>query len=246
MSRVPGTPVALLHGVGLDVGMWEPVRDALKRDSVALDLPGHGQQPALTQPVSLADLAEDVLDRLPERSHLVGFSLGALIAQYIARFHPGRVATLTCVNSVCRRTEGESRAVMARLASAEHDFPATVEASIDRWYTGTSVPESVVEATRRTLAGNDVGSFVHAYRVFATGDAVIGPELGNIQVPTLAVTGELDPGSTPDMTHRLAEAIPGARSLVVPGARHMLPVQDADVLAGAINDFIQESEGERA
>lgn len=243
---MPETPVALLHGVGLDAGMWAPVRDALKRDSVALDLPGHGRQAALTLPVSLADLAADVLDRLPGRSHLVGFSLGALIAQYIARFHPERVATLTCVNSVCQRTEAEAQAVMARLASAEHNFAATVQASIDRWYTGTSVPADVVEATRRTLEANNVASFVHAYRVFATGDAVIGPELGNITVPTLAVTGELDPGSTPAMTRRLAAAIPGAKSLVVPGARHMLPVQNADVLAGAINDFIQESEGERA
>lgn len=243
---MPETPVALLHGVGLDASMWAPVRDALKRSSVAIDLPGHGQQPALTGPTSLAELAEDVLARLPERSHLVGFSLGALIAQYIARFHPDRVATLTCVNSVCRRTEDESEAVLKRLAAAESDFDATVKASIDRWYTGTSVPADVVEATRRTLEANGVGSFVHAYRVFAAGDAVIGPELGNIAVPTLAVTGELDPGSTPDMTRRLAAAIPGAKSLVVPNARHMLPVQDADVLAGAINDFIQESEGERA
>lgn len=246
MTTMPETPVALLHGVGLDSTMWGPVRDALKRDSVAIDLPGHGRQPALTQPVSLADLAADVLDRLPQRSHLVGFSLGALIAQYIARFHPDRVETLTCVNSVCQRTEAESQSVLARLAAAESDFTATVEASIDRWYTGTSVPVEVVEATRSTLAANDVTSFVHAYGVFAVGDAVIGPELARINVPTLAVTGELDPGSTPEMTRRLAEAIPGAKSLVVPGSRHMLPVQDADVLAGAINDFIQESEGERA
>ncbi|WP_190243067.1 alpha/beta fold hydrolase [Arthrobacter globiformis] len=246
MTQVSETPIALLHGVGLDASMWAPVRDALKRDSVAIDLPGHGRQPALAEPTTLAELAEDVLGRLPERSHLVGFSLGALIAQYIARFHPDRIATMTCVNSVCQRTEDESKAVLKRLEAAESDFPATVEASIDRWYTGTSVPESVVEATRRTLEANDVESFVHAYRVFAVGDAVIGPELGSVQVPTLAVTGELDPGSTPEMTRRLAAAIPGAKSLVVPGARHMLPVQNADVLAGAINDFIQESEGERA
>jgi (E)-2-((N-methylformamido)methylene)succinate hydrolase len=243
---MPETPVALLHGVGLDSTMWGPVRDALKRDSVAIDLPGHGRQGALTRPASLADIAADVLDRLPQRSHLVGFSLGALIAQYIARFHPDRVETLTCVSSVCHRTEAESQAVLARLAAAESDFNATVDASIDRWYTGTSVPLKVVEATRHTLAANDVASFVHAYRVFAVGDAVLGPELAHINVPTLAVTGELDPGSTPEMTRRLAEAIPGAKSLVVPGSRHMLPVQDADVLAGAINDFIQESEGERA
>ncbi|WP_406635949.1 alpha/beta fold hydrolase [Pseudarthrobacter quantipunctorum] len=246
MTGTQETPVALLHGVGLDATMWAPVQDALGRESIAIDLPGHGQQPPLTEPVTLQEMADDVLARLPERSHLVGFSLGALIAQHIARFHPGRVKTLTCVSSVCRRTDAERSAVSARLASAEADFPATVEASIDRWYSGTAVPQSVVDATRRTLAANDVQSFVHAYRVFALGDRAIGNELSRIGVPALAITGEHDPGSTPEMTRRLAAAIPGAKAAVVPGARHMLPVQDADVLARAINEFIKDSEGERA
>lgn len=246
MKGTPETPVALLHGVGLDSTMWGPVQDALGRESIAIDLPGHGRQSPLTEPATLEELAADVLKRLPERSHLVGFSLGALIAQYIARFHPERVQTLTCVSSVCQRTDAERSAVSVRLASAEANFLATVEASIDRWYSGTAVPQSAVDATRRTLEANDVQSFVHAYRVFATEDSVIGNELSRIEVPTLAITGEHDPGSTPEMTRRLAAAIPCAKAVIVPGARHMLPVQDADVLARAINEFIKDSEGERA
>jgi pimeloyl-ACP methyl ester carboxylesterase len=77
--------------------------------------------------------------------------------------------------------------------------------------------------------------------VFATGDAAIGPELGAIRVPSLAVTGELDPGSTPEMTRRLGEAIPGTRTAVVPRARHMLPVERPAELAGIITAFIEES-----
>lgn len=246
MKGTPETPVALLHGVGLDSTMWGPVQDALGRESIAIDLPGHGRQSPLTEPATLEELAADVLKRLPERSHLVGFSLGALIAQYIARFHPERVQTLTCVSSVCQRTDAERSAVSVRLASAEANFLATVEASIDRWCSGTAVPQSAVDATRRTLEANDVQSFVHAYRVFATEDSVIGNELSRIEVPTLAITGEHDPGSTPEMTRRLAAAIPCAKAVIVPGARHMLPVQDADVLARAINEFIKDSEGERA
>lgn len=246
MSTTPETPVAFLHGVGLDSTMWERAQQEIGRPSVAIDLPGHGRQSPLTAPVSLAELAEDVLLRLPERSHLVGFSLGALVAQHIARFHPDRVETLICVNSVCQRTETEAASVAERLATAVNNFPATVEASLDRWYSGTDVPGNVVTATRTTLLANNVPSFVHAYRVFAVGDAEIGPELSRIQVPTLAITGELDPGSTPEMTRRLAAAIPGAKALVVSGARHMLPVQNADVLARAINEFIQEQEGESA
>ncbi|MFD1214383.1 alpha/beta fold hydrolase, partial [Arthrobacter sp. GCM10027362] len=187
-------------------------------------------------------LADDVAARLPGRVHLVGFSLGALIAQHLARFRPELVASLTSVSSVCRRTPDEAAAVAARLAAAAEDFPASVEASITRWYpAGSSVPDEEVARTRSVLLANNVPSYLHAYRVFATGDAEIGPELGAIGVPSLAVTGELDPGSTPEMTRRLGAAVPGARTAVVPDARHMLPVERPAELAAIITEFIDEA-----
>lgn len=237
-------PVVLLHGVGLDHTMWAPVAERLGRPTVALDLPGHGAQPALREPQTLASLAGDVLARLPEGAvHLVGFSLGALIAQHIARFDPERVVTLTCVNSVCRRTPAERDAVEARLRTARDEFADSAEASIERWYpAGTRVAAADIEATRRTLLANDVESYLHAYAVFARGDAEIGDELGAITAPTLAITGELDPGSTPDMSRRIGDAIPDARVEIVSGARHMLPVEDPQALADAITRFIDEHE----
>ena len=90
------------------MALWSPVAHRLagRFRVVGWDLPGHGERPVLREPVDLADLAADVRDRLPEGPvHLVGFSLGALISQWIARHAPDRVATLSCVSSVCRRTE---------------------------------------------------------------------------------------------------------------------------------------------
>lgn len=239
------SPVVLLHGVGLDRTMWDAVARELTAVTVALDLPGHGERPPLRSPQTLASLAADVMDRLPEGPvHLVGFSLGALIAQHIARYAADRVVTLTCVSAVCHRTEDERAAVAARLRSAEADFAASVEASISRWYpAGTHASAAVVEQTRRTLLGNDHESYLHAYAVFAHGDAEIWPELGRIRTPTLVITGELDPGSTPDMTRRLAAAIPDARTRIVAGARHMLPVEDAAALCASLDAFLSESEG---
>jgi pimeloyl-ACP methyl ester carboxylesterase len=239
-------PVVLLHGVGLDHSMWDAfaaaVRDGLGRPVAALDLPGHGSRPPLTAPATLADLADDVAARLPGRAHLVGFSLGALIAQHLARFRPELVASLTSVSSVCLRTPAEAAAVASRLATAAADFPASVEASLSRWYpAGSGVPAEAVARTRATLLANNVPSYLHAYRVFATGDAAIGPELGGIGVPSLAVTGGLDPGSTPEMTRRLGQAIPGARTAVVAEARHMLPVERPAELARIITEFIHEA-----
>ncbi|MFV0435714.1 MAG: alpha/beta fold hydrolase [Leucobacter sp.] len=243
------TPIVLLHGVGLDRTMWAPLVEqfeAAGRPCVALDLPGHGEQPPLREPQTLASLADDVVARLPEgRVHLVGFSLGALIAQHIARFAPERVATLTSVNSVCRRTDEEAEKVEARLATAGDDFAEGVEASIERWYPAatTTVPQSIIDYTRETLLQNDIESYLHAYTVFVRGDRAIGPELDGIEAPSLAITGEFDPGSTPDMSYRLGEAIPNCRVVIVPNTRHMMPVEDTRTLQAAITAFIAESEG---
>ncbi len=248
-ASAPRVPIVLLHGVGLDRTMWRPLIELLEADGrpcVALDLPGHGEQPPLRAPQTLASLADDVLVRLPRgRVHLVGFSLGALIAQHIARYAPERVLTLTSVNSVCRRTPDEAEKVEARLATAGDDFAEGVEASIERWYPAatTDVPQRTVDRTRATLLANDIESYLHAYTVFVRGDREIGPELERIEAPSLAITGELDPGSTPEMSHRLAEAIPDCRVRIVPGARHMMPVENAPALAAAITAFIEESEG---
>lgn len=240
-------PVVLLHGVGLDHTMWDGVRRVLEQEhaleTVALDLPGHGAQPPLREQQTLASLADDLLARLPDGAvHLVGFSLGALIAQHIARFHPQRVVTLSCVSAVCQRTPEEAAAVEARLHSARDDFPASVAASLRRWYpVGGSVPPAAIADTERVLLANDIDSYLHAYAVFAHGDQEIAPELHRIAVPTLAITGELDPGSTPEMTRRLADAVPDARVEIVAGARHMLPVEAARTLAAALTTFIDHA-----
>jgi pimeloyl-ACP methyl ester carboxylesterase len=74
--------------------------------------------------------------------------------------------------------------------------------------------------------------------VFATADAEVGTELSRIAVPALAVTGENDPGSTPEMTRRLAAALPDCRAVVVLGARHMLPVERPRELVDCLTTFI--------
>ncbi|MDL9945127.1 alpha/beta fold hydrolase [Gordonia sp. ABSL11-1] len=234
--------IVLLHGVGLDHTMWDPVARLLdgEFDVVTPDLPGHGVHPPAAAGTTLADLADGVLPEIPSGSHLVGFSLGALVAQHIARFHPDAVSSVTSVSSVCRRTDDERAAVLARLHTAEQDIGAATDASLQRWYQGTDVPAELISQTRSVLESTDPTSFRNCYRVFATGDADIGPELGEIAVPALAITGENDPGSTPEMTHRLAHAIPGCREVVVAGARHMMPVERPREFVDHLTAFIGE------
>ncbi|MGW0947826.1 alpha/beta fold hydrolase [Streptomyces sp. NPDC002623] len=76
----------------------------------------------------------------------------------------------------------------------------------------------------RLPVGGDAGAVVpplNCYRVFATADADLAPDLGAIAVRALAVTGEDDPGSTPEMTRRLAAALPDCRAEIISRARHI-------------------------
>ncbi|WP_315150263.1 alpha/beta hydrolase [Corynebacterium variabile] len=242
-----GAPIVLLHGVGLDRTIWDAVSAELGRvlpgsEVIALDLPGHGAQPPLTHEVSLGDLAADVLDRMPAGPvHLVGFSVGALIAQHIAVHHPDRVLTLTCVNSVCDRNGQEAAAVAGRLETAGVDFALGAERAVDRWFPdGAGIPgaPALRDRTRRILLANDVPSYLHVYRVFATGDAELAPELHRITVPVLAVTGSEDPGSTPEMSYRIAERIPGTHVHIIQGARHMVPDTHSELLSALIAELV--------
>lgn len=234
-------PVVLLHGVGLDHTVWDAVTEGLSDRAVALDLPGHGTQPPLTHEVSLADLAQDVMNRMPEGPvHLVGFSLGSLIAQHIAAHHPQRVLTLTCVSSVCDRTPEEAAAVLQRLDVARTDFEESMERAVERWFPAQiEGNERRREQTRTVLLANDRESYLHAYRVFATGDREVAGDLSRIQAPTLAITGELDPGSTPEMSYRLERAISHCTVRILPGVRHMLPVEAPQELIDSLTTLIQ-------
>lgn len=236
--------VVLLHGVGLDHSMWEPAA-ALLADRFTVitpDLPGHGTRPPVRDGVTLTELADGIIGEIPAGSHLVGFSLGALVAQHVALYRPDLAATLTSVSSVCERTPRERAAVLERLRAAESDFAASAAASLERWYAGTDVDPGHVARTKATLLANEVGSFLACYRVFATADAELAPDLGAIAVRALAMTGENDPGSTPEMTHRLAGALAHCRAAVVPAARHMLPVECPEAFVDCLTTFI----GERA
>lgn len=233
--------LVLLHGVGLDSSVWEPVTDLLSGRArvVALDLPGHGNREPVGDDVTLTDLADGVAADIEAGSHLVGFSLGAMVAQHLAIHRPDLVASLTSVSSVCRRTNEERAAVLARLHSAETDYDASITASLHRWYDGTGVDEALIRRTRDVLASNDRRSFVNCYRVFATADAELADRLGDVTVPALAVTGQCDPGSTPEMTRRLASAIPRCEAVIIPNARHMLPVERPGELAEVLSTFVE-------
>ncbi|HEY9273389.1 alpha/beta fold hydrolase [Achromobacter sp.] len=247
-----GEPLVLLHGVGLDHTLWDDLAPLLERDFEVLryDMLGHGHALAIDASVTVQDFIAQLdteLDRAGWQSaNLLGYSMGGLIAGAYAAARPQRVTRLALLSTVFRRSPDETRAVLARLdAAATQDPEAAAQVSLQRWFTPAfqaARPERVASIGQRLLH-NDRASFLAAYRVFAQGDPILAQAAPAIACPALVLTGEQDVGSTPRMTLELAEALPHARAQVVPGQRHMLPVEEPAVVAAALRGFFLAAAG---
>jgi pimeloyl-ACP methyl ester carboxylesterase len=245
-----GPWVVMIHGVGLDLEMWAQQAAALRGSHRLLrfDLLGHGQTPPYGQALSLSDFVNQLEalfdDHAIQRADVVGFSLGAMIAQAFALAHPAKLKKLVLLNGVYARTRAQRQAVLDRLAAVERDgVGATVGAAVERWFTDSfrgSNPQEVAEIQKRLMA-NALEGFLPAYRMFANADDELAGRLGGVQAPTLVITGEEDVGSTPAMATRMQAEIPDAKLRVLPGVRHMLPMEAAEELNAMLADFLSVS-----
>jgi 3-oxoadipate enol-lactonase len=239
-----GPPVTLVHGVGSNLESWDAIADQLARTYrvIRMDLRGHGKSSRI-ETCRLEDFLEDVslvLDTLGiTRTHLVGFSLGGMIAQAYVLAHPDRVEKLALISAVAGRTPQERANVQARARKVrEEGIASVVAAADDRWFTESfrnKHPE-VVAKRLEELKANDHRSYSAAYTVFAEGD--LGSRLHEIRHPTLVVTGEHDVGSNTRMARFMHDTIPGSTLHILPGLRHSVLLEAPTDIARLLLDFL--------
>lgn len=227
--------------------MWQPQIDALTRRFRVLryDLLGHGRTPSATVSISLVDFVrqlDGLLTHLSlDRVYLIGFSLGGVISQRFAADYPHRVERLVLLNTVYQRTQQELAGIRERLRLTEAEgAAASVDAAIERWFSVAyqqSRPDAI-EQVRRRLLGNDPAGYLAAYRMFVNADEEIGDALCVIRCPTLVVTGELDVGSKPEMAYRMQRDLADAKVMILPGLRHMAPMEGAAQVNEALQTFL--------
>jgi pimeloyl-ACP methyl ester carboxylesterase len=240
-----GDPVVLIHGVGGDASNWDGIVPVLVRRFrvLRMDLRGHGGSGPIAAPCSIADFAKDVTDAMDAAgiaaAHVVGFSLGGLIAQQIALESPQRVKKLVILSAVAGRTEAERARVVGRLDVLKAEGIAGVAAgSEERWFTEAfrkAHPERVAERMKQLLA-NDPVSYLHAYTVFGTGD--LAARLHEIKAQTLIATGEHDSGSSPRMAKLMHERIRGSKLEILPGLRHSVLIEAPERVAALLESFL--------
>jgi len=246
-----GSPLVLIHGVGLSRRMWAAQVPALaaRFRVVAIDMPGHGESPAPSGEAGLeayADRVAGLLDHLGiARATIVGFSMGALVARAMALRHHDRVSALILLNGVFDRSPDVRATILARVDEVLAQGPgANIDGAIERWFSPAfrRANQRYLADLRRDFVANDPESYAVAYRLFATEDRYGEAELGAIAVPTLVATGECDIGSTPAMAEALVARIPGAICRIVREARHMMPVEMPDATNALLLEFLASIE----
>ena len=236
-----GPAVLLVHALGLDWRMWEPVMDTLAhgRRVFAYDVRGHGAAVGSPSPYTMADTARDligVLDAIDvQRAHVVGLSFGGGIAQTAAVAVPERFASL----SLLATTDFPFDAFEGRASSGETDgMAAQVAPSLTRWFTADALAvngETVRYARERVLSGNPT-DWAAAWRAFKGLD--VQGKLAGLKLPTLVLAGAADVSTTPEIMRGIASRIPGARYRELPGTPHMQTLERPDLVAAALAEFL--------
>jgi 3-oxoadipate enol-lactonase len=244
-----GEPIVLIHGGSLDRRMWDPQFQAFARRFrvIRYDVRGHGL--SSTDSVAFAD-HEDLrrlLDALEiPRATIVGLSMGGQIAVDFALSNPGRASALVLVAPGLSGYpfDDEQIAAYSRdLSTAfEHGgFAEAVDVFARYWCDGphrepTDVDPDVRGKVMEMLAGSE-----QRWEYWGLARQLEPPAVGRLSeldVPTLAVLGDLDMDVIDEIVDLIVERVPGARKAVIPGAAHMVTLERPAEFNELVMDFL--------
>ena len=239
-------PIVFIHGVGLTKDIWEPQINFFKDyNTLTYDLLGHGKTPLKKSKISFNDFSRQLIKLIDElnlkKIHLVGFSLGALIARHFASEHNDKLSSLILLGSIYKRTEEQKRVVKNRFEVAKMNRPASKHAALRRWLSenfSKKNPE-IYKKIYSILEKNKRLDFLKTYEVFVNyvDDDTI---LKKINVNTLIVTGENDVGSTPEMSKNLSKMIQGSKFIEIKKGKHLCGIECADNVNITLKKFIDQ------
>jgi 3-oxoadipate enol-lactonase len=249
-----GPAVVLLHSAIADASLWDPQFEALRErfTAVRYDIPGYGRSGLARGPISPVRDLERLLERVgAERASLVGNSYGGRIALEYTLVHPETVEALVLVAPGLPGHEWTPDVQRADDEETERfeagDFDGAAESLLRIWVDG---PRRGPDAVAPELRERARRMILRSYELHADAarngepgpvewpDRPASARLGEITAPTLIVVGEEDVPDMFQIADRLEAGVAGARTIVVPGAAHLLPLERPDDLNRILLDFL--------
>jgi 3-oxoadipate enol-lactonase len=240
-----GPALVFLHALGWDHRQWshEILRYQDRYRVIAADTRGHGASSSPQGPYTLPGFADDwqaLLDGLNvQRACLVGFSLGGMIAQYMALKHPQRVAALVLVSTVCHfdpdvRAAMEARIAINREAGAQAAAEAVAKTLFTREFCETE--SEFLKTFYSWRVSQPQQCIVESIR--ATFDLDTCAELSSLKMPCLVVAGSRDAATPPAAVALLKQHLAQATLEVVDGAGHLLTLERPCEFAKIFDGFL--------
>src|SRR5215212_5135956 len=247
-----GEPLLLIMGLGGDIRLWSNQLPALAPHYrvIAFDNRGSGRSDVPPGPYSIAEMADDalaVLDHLGvERAHVLGWSMGGMIAQELAVAYPERVDRLALLSTVARSYPWLSTWFGWAAQARERGMDTTGMALwLMPWFYTTafmSQGEKVQAALDAAAADPDVitaeGYAAQAAACRAYVKTASLDRLAAITAMTLVLVGADDVLTPPVYAWEIGERIANARVAVLSGGGHGIPLERPDAVNNAVLDFL--------
>jgi pimeloyl-[acyl-carrier protein] methyl ester esterase len=242
-----GPDVVLLHGWGMHSGIWSTLLDTLARNHrvTTIDLPGHGLSP-MQADFSMEKVCAELLAVAPETAAWLGWSLGGLMAQWIALHHPERVNKLILVATTPHFVQALqwphalAPEVLQQFAdSLRQDYTKTLQRFMALQTRGSDQASETLRALRASLAQRPqpnmdaLGAGLEMLRsVDLRGD------VGEIRLPVLWLLGGRDMLVPVQVSSRLSSIMPQAEVRVLSHAGHAPFLSHPDEFVELVSDFM--------
>lgn len=224
-----GVAGVLVHGAAFDHSVWQWQARHLAHQGYAVlapDLPGHGRSPGTVRR-DVRDMAKWIVALLDaagfERAHLVGHSMGSLVALETAIAFPARIRSLALVGTAAPMAVGEPFLAAARDRSpAALDMEATWGHARQVQLATSPVPGVTLLGASRSLNGRSAPGVLEAALVACRDYVPDKAAIGAIAAPTLVVAGRRDQMTPFKAGQAMASAIPGARFAALDAGHSMM------------------------
>jgi 3-oxoadipate enol-lactonase len=250
-GRGDAEPLLLLQGLGVDSRGWALQRFPLGRRfrCYAVDNRGVGGSAAAPHPFSLEQMADDAVAVLDDAgvadAHVMGASMGGVLAQILAVRHPERVRSLVLSCTACRHHEWRRELFEDWAAAVLAGGMGELGGEGLRWLIGPRLHRRLgmwLNVMARILQQAPPENFAAQVEAILEASDELRFELVNVRAPTLVITGSQDLLTPLGDAEELAELIPGARLLEVRGVGHALMAEAPNAFNRAVIGFLAEVE----
>jgi pimeloyl-ACP methyl ester carboxylesterase len=245
-NKEQSIPIVFVHGVGLNYEIWQPQLDFFKDYSnLSYDILGHGKSSLTKQNISFNDFSDQLIELINElkieKIHLVGFSIGSLVARNFATRYGERLRSLILLGSIYKRSEQQQKIINERFNQAKKELKLSRQA-LKRWFTDKYLENNpnTYEKISSILSGNNMANFLKVYELFVKHKN--DEDFKKIQAKTLVMTGEHDIGSTIEMSQQLNNIIKDSELKIIKDGKHLCGIECADEVNLSIKNFIDKYE----